>query len=398
MNAMGDEHRVNDERALTPDFDHAPVHEVTGTARVGSDPFDVARRVRPGDIAIIDATDLTRSAAAALVEARPGAIVNAAPTSTGRLPTRGGTAFADAGIPLVDRAGQAVLATRDGRSVTVHDAEIVQDDTIVATGVVISPEALEALEADARKGLHVRAASLASNSLARIEADAPALIDGVGLPDTGIPFKGAAVVIVGDGPDRDAELRALRRYLRERKPIIVATGSAADAVAKAVRAPDLIVGLLDDVADATLGHARAVVLHRGTSAAPGATRLQTLGIVHGEYSSLLTDVDLATLIAFHGGASAIVTVGAAPSLRSLVESTEEAAVGAFLVRLVASERVVDAPVALNLYRHRYRAWVVWAVFLTALATLTVAIAVSPDARAVVLDVWDTVLGWFGGDS
>ena len=59
---------------------------VTGVARVDRDIDRLLRRVGPGDIAIIDALDLDRITADALVEAGVSAVVNASPSISGRYP------------------------------------------------------------------------------------------------------------------------------------------------------------------------------------------------------------------------------------------------------------------------------------------------------------------------
>ena len=53
---------------------------ITGTARVDRDIDRLLRRVGPGDIVVIDALDLDRITADALVEADIAAVVNASPS------------------------------------------------------------------------------------------------------------------------------------------------------------------------------------------------------------------------------------------------------------------------------------------------------------------------------
>ena len=53
---------------------------VTGTARVDRDVDRLLRRIGPGDIVVMDALDLDRITADALVEADVVAVVNASPS------------------------------------------------------------------------------------------------------------------------------------------------------------------------------------------------------------------------------------------------------------------------------------------------------------------------------
>ena len=60
-----------------------------GRARVGKRTKDLTKRLEPGDIAIIDHVDLDRVAADGLIEAGVVAVVNAAPSISGRYPNGG---------------------------------------------------------------------------------------------------------------------------------------------------------------------------------------------------------------------------------------------------------------------------------------------------------------------
>ncbi|MDT7730802.1 MAG: hypothetical protein QOK45_1055, partial [Mycobacterium sp.] len=62
---------------------------ITGTARVDRDIERLLRRVVPGDIVVIDALDLDRITADALVEADVAAVINASPSISGRYPNLG---------------------------------------------------------------------------------------------------------------------------------------------------------------------------------------------------------------------------------------------------------------------------------------------------------------------
>ena len=56
---------------------------VSGVARVDRHTGALLRRLRPGDIAVLDQVDLDRATADALVAAEVGAVVNAAPSISG---------------------------------------------------------------------------------------------------------------------------------------------------------------------------------------------------------------------------------------------------------------------------------------------------------------------------
>src|SRR5438046_2660119 len=78
---------------------------VVGPARVDARTKRLTRRLHAGDIAVINHEDLDRLAAEELVEAQPGAVINAARSISGRYPNVGPLLVAAAGIPLIDDVG-----------------------------------------------------------------------------------------------------------------------------------------------------------------------------------------------------------------------------------------------------------------------------------------------------
>ena len=62
---------------------------VTGPARADRRTKDLAKRLRPGEIAVIDHTDIDRVAAESLIAAGIAAVVNAGHSISGRYPNVG---------------------------------------------------------------------------------------------------------------------------------------------------------------------------------------------------------------------------------------------------------------------------------------------------------------------
>ena len=77
-------------------------------------------RLRSGDIAFVDAPDISRREAEMLINAAPAAVVNIARFSTGAVPNYGPHLLLDAGIPLFEAAGAEMRASiRDGKKTSV---------------------------------------------------------------------------------------------------------------------------------------------------------------------------------------------------------------------------------------------------------------------------------------
>ena len=88
----------------------------TGTARLDRRTKRLTGRLRAGDIAIIDHVDIDRVSADALVACQVAAVVNAAPSISGRYPNLGPEILVAGGIPLLvttpDTPGSLVSAIK----------------------------------------------------------------------------------------------------------------------------------------------------------------------------------------------------------------------------------------------------------------------------------------------
>src|SRR4051812_1805569 len=108
---------------------------LVGTARVERRTRALLPRLRPGDVAVVDHTDMDRSTAQSLVDAGVAAVVNASPMISGRYPALGPSLLAEAGVQLVEDVGAEALATlRDGTAVRLHDGVVHVGEQAVAHG------------------------------------------------------------------------------------------------------------------------------------------------------------------------------------------------------------------------------------------------------------------------
>src|SRR4051794_38001302 len=83
---------------------------VVGHVRLDRRTKNLSRRLKAGDIAVIDHVDLDRVGAEALVAHGVGAVINAAPSVSGRYPNLGPEILLAAGVPLIDNVGAEAFA------------------------------------------------------------------------------------------------------------------------------------------------------------------------------------------------------------------------------------------------------------------------------------------------
>src|SRR5205807_3831706 len=111
-------------------------------------------------------------------------------------------------------------------------------------------------------------------------------------------FRDRPALIVVRGVDHKRDLRILRSYVRDERPVIVAVDGGADAVIEEGWEPDVIVGDMDSAGDVALHAARELVVHAYPDGrAPGRERLDSLGLDYKVVPAPATSEDVALLIA-----------------------------------------------------------------------------------------------------
>src|SRR5215471_7603048 len=98
---------------------------IVAVARMDRRTKSITKRLNTGEIAIIDHSDLDRVSAEELVRRKVAAVVNASVSITGRYPNLGPKLLLESGIPVIDGAGQDVLARIADGTVVRIDQETV---------------------------------------------------------------------------------------------------------------------------------------------------------------------------------------------------------------------------------------------------------------------------------
>src|SRR4028118_2132758 len=118
-----------------------PEPGVVGTVRLDKRTRNLVKRLKPGDIAVIDHVDIDRASAEALVQCGVAAVVNVSESISGRYPNLGPEIIAAAGIPLIDSVGSNVFATLDeGDTVRIEHGVIHRSDAVIGQGEVFDAE------------------------------------------------------------------------------------------------------------------------------------------------------------------------------------------------------------------------------------------------------------------
>jgi uncharacterized membrane-anchored protein len=376
--------------------DQAP--GVTGPARLDRRTKNLTKRLRPGDIAVIDHVDVDRVAADALVACQVAAVVNAAPSTSGRYPNLGPGVLVDAGIPLIDGVGKEVFTrVREGTRLRIEGDQVFAGETLVAEGVEQTPERVAEAMVEARAGLSAQLEAFAANTMEYMKRERALLLDGVGVPDVTTRIDGRHVLIVVRGYDYREDLQALRPYIRDYRPVLIGVDGGADALKEAGYQPDMIIGDMDSVSDAVLRCGAEVVVHAYPDGqAPGLKRVTDLGVPAITFPAAATSEDIAMLLADEKGASLIVAVGTHATLVEFLDKGRGGMASTFLTRLRLGGKLVDAKGVSRLYRSRISTLALVLLVLAALASIVAALAVSTAGRVyfdLLIDQWDSFVFW-----
>lgn len=351
-----------------------PGSGLTGPVRVDPRTKSLTKRLRPGDIAVIDHLDIDRVAADALVAARPAAVLNAARSISGRYPNLGPEILVEAGIPLIDDLGPDIMTLPEGRAIRVDEGAVYDGDRLVAEGVTQTAASVQDALAEAREGLSAQLESFAANTMDYLRRERDLLLDGVGVPDIRTSLEGRQVLVVVRGYHYREDLAMLRPYIKEYRPVMIGVDGGADAIMDAGWKPDLIVGDMDSVSDRALTSGAEIVVHAYRDGkAPGLARVERLGVPHVVFPATGTSEDIAMLLADDKGAEVIVAIGTHATLVEFLDKGRSGMASTFLTRLRIGGKFVDAKGVSRLYRRRISNTQVGLLVVAGLVALLVAL-------------------------
>jgi uncharacterized membrane-anchored protein len=377
---------------------------LTATARVDRDIVALVKRLRVGEIAVLDQVDLDRPTADALVAAGVTGVVNASESISGRYPNLGPQVLLAAGVTLIDGVGpDALRQARDGAKLRLHDGGVFHGDKLVCRGVPQTSELVNAAMVKAKDSLGDHLEAFSANTIEFMRRDRTLLLDGLGVPDVRVRLANRHVLVVAPGSDHVEDLALLRRYIKECRPVLVGVDAGADALWNAGYRPDLIVGDPAEVSDKVLTSGADVVVHAFADGhAPGLHRVQDLGAGAVTFPASGNTEDLALMLAHHHGAGLIVTVGYQATLTEFLDRSRQGRnASTFLTRLKVGGLLVDAKSAAALHRTPVSAGAVTVLIIAVLLVFVAALAVTPVGPAAlgyteraVESVIQLATGWF----
>jgi uncharacterized membrane-anchored protein len=371
--------------------------EFSGVARLDRRTKRLVKRLGPDDIAIIDHRDIDRASAEELLESRVRVVFNVAPSVTGRFPNVGPLALVRGGIRLIDCPGAELFDdVKEGEALVVRGAGLYRNGTRLAAGHVHTEDELERALAEQRARVTDALESFAENTLHHVRDESKLLSEGVQVPQLKTSFRDRHALVVARAPEAKRDLRIVRSYIREFKPILIGVDGGADRLLEAGYNPDIVVGDMDSVSDKALRSGAEIVVHAYAGGrAPGRGRIDRLGLPSALLPAPGMSEDVAILLAYEKGAELIVAVGTRFNLTEFLERDRVGMSSTFLTRLKVGDILVDARGVSRLFRARAGVGPLLAFVGAGLAAIVAAVAVSSDLQrflSLVVERAQSVLG------
>ncbi|MGH9010056.1 MAG: putative cytokinetic ring protein SteA, partial [Acidimicrobiia bacterium] len=292
----------------------------------------------------------------------------------------------------------------EGEELRLVGNDLWRGDELIAAGRRQDADDLARRVILARADMGVELEAFAINTLEWIRREARLTFEPIVLPPLHCDFRGRHALVVVRGHDYRSDLKALRAYIREFQPVLVAVDGGADALLEVGLKPDIIIGDFDSVSEEALACGADLVHHvHPDGRAPGREQLLAFGVSYVEFVAEGTSEDVAMLLAAEAGAELIVAVGTHASMVEFLDKGRAGMASTFLTRLRLGPLLVDAKGVNRLYEARLRrrdlAMLIGAAFL---AMLVVTLVSEPlhvflsGVWVVIRDGWLRIADWVAG--
>lgn len=352
---------------------------VKAPIRVDRKTKKLAKRIQPGEIAVINHVDIDEVAANSLVEAKVKLVINAAESISGRYPNKGPGILTENNILIIDRVGEDLFNNvSEGETLLVEDGKIFRGDELIGEGDVLTREKVAVQIKLAYDNLGEELDRFIDNTIEYAKKEKGFILGEVEIPKVKTKYQGKQVLIVVRGQDYKEDLATMISYIEEVKPILVGVDGGADALMEFGYKPDVVVGDMDSVSDESLKAAGEIVVHAYTDGrAPGLKRVQDLGLDAVVFPAPGTSEDIAMLIAYEYNAELIVALGTHSNIIDFLEKGRKGMASTFLVRMKIGAKLIDAKGVNLLYRSKLKIKYIWALIATALFPVLILASLSP---------------------
>ncbi|MBO8137787.1 MAG: hypothetical protein H0Z40_06595 [Desulfotomaculum sp.] len=355
---------------------------IKGTVKIDNKTKNLVKRLNPGDIAVINHRELDKVAAQSLIDKKVKAVINVAPSLSKDYPNLGPLTLLEAGIPLIDDAGEELLLKlQEGDKVEIIGGEIYLEDDVIGRGMLLNKDYVLAEMEKSRQNVNITLSKFVQNTLDYARNEIDLICQKLKIPKVNTVFENRHTLIVVRGHNYKEDLIAIKSYIDEVRPVLIGVDGGADALVEFGYTPDIIIGDMDSISDKTLKCGAELIVHGYPDGrAPGLKRVEKLGLKAEVFAARGTSEDIAMLLAYEKGTELIVAVGTHSNMLDFLEKGRKGMASTFLVRLKVGSILVDAKGVSKLYKSPMKAKYLAQLVLAALVPLTVVMVIAPPTR------------------
>lgn len=322
-----------------------------------------------------------------LIEAKVKAVINAAPTMSGKYPINGPLLLLKAGIPVCEIAEEYFPFFVHGQEIVIEENFILHEGFRIPFKL-FTKERWECLSELAGRNLGSRLSEFIDNTLHYARKEKDFVIHPLAVPLLRTAIHGRHVVVVVRGSGYKEDLQALKNYIEDYRPVLIGVDGGADALMEYGHTPDLIVGDMDSISDAALLCGSEILVHAYPDGrAPGIGRTEGLGLQAQCIPAPGTSEDIALLIAFEKNAELIVSLGTHTHMIDFLEKGRKGMASTMLVRMKIGSKLVDAKGVSKLYRRQVKWRSMWIVPLAGFFPLVTLALIHPGFRHLFSLMW-----------
>lgn len=350
-----------------------------GLVKLDSKTKNLAKRLKDGDIALIDHKDIDEIAGSALARKHIKAVLNISSSISGKYPNPGPKILNDKGIYVLDQVNREIWdKVQEGEEIEICGNQIFKDGTCLGSGKVLTREKIKEKMETANLNLLKEIDKFVQNTLENAQKEKHLVTGQIQIPDIDTEIKGRHTLVVVRGHRYAEDLETILSYVKEVKPVIIAVDGGADVLRDLGLHPHIIIGDMDSVSDEALQGGTELIVHAYPNGeAPGLQRIQDMGLKAKIFPAPGTSEDIAMLLAFEKGSELIVAVGTHSNIIDFFEKGRKGMSSTFLVRLRIGSRLIDARGVSELYRGKIKISLIMGLLAAAMIPVFVLIAYSP---------------------
>ncbi len=357
-----------------------------GYVKKGKKTKQLVKRLMPYDIAVIDHQDLDEVAACSLIETRVRVVINCAKNISGRYPTKGAQLLVENGIVLVDNIGEHFYD-----NIQEKDIIEIKNDTLFINMkpyskkvALLDKKKVEEILTLSQKNVERELDKFVENTLDYAAREKEIVLSSKNMPAVLTVIKGRHVLIVVRGCNYKEDLKTIRGYIKDFRPVLIGVDGGGDALLEFGLLPDIIIGDMDSVSDTCLKRCKEIIVHAYTDGqAPGLERIKKLGLVHKAFPFPGTSEDIAMLLAYEKGADLIIAVGTHSNMIDFLEKGRRGMASTMLVRLKVGAKLVDARGVSKLYANKLKLAYCIPILISVLIPIFAVIQIYIPLRAII---------------